>query len=663
MEPIRFSRSIVNHLDFAKSKEWIVTNGIGGYASGTIANLLTRRYHGLLIAALQPPLGRTLLVSKLDETISYANQSIPLFTNQWVDGTIEPDGYKHIDFFQLDGTMPVWTFSIADALLEKRIWMPYGENTTYVQYHLKRATQSMHLHIKALVNYHDHHSSTSGDGWNINIQPVEDGLRIIPFSGATPFQVLCEEASCQPKNEWYHNFELSKERYRGLGSFDDHLFAGEFEVTLQPDQSIAFVLSSEDNPNFDWRTALVNRRKYENNLIDLVPTLPPQLSLAADQFIIRRATAQNPEGKSIIAGYHWFGDWGRDTMISLPGLTLATGRSDIARTILLTYSDYISQGMLPNRFPDASEEPEYNTVDATLWFFEAIQAYYRKTKDQSLIKKIYPKLEEVITYHLKGTRYQIHVDQEDGLLYAGEQGVQLTWMDAKVGSWVITPRTGKAVEINALWYNALRLMSDFSKMIKKDNAVYERLASQVKMNFIKFWNEEDGYLFDVIDSPEGKDKSLRPNQLFAISLTYSPINRDKQKAILDIVTQHLFTAHGLRSLAPFQKGYNGHYGGGIVQRDAAYHQGTVWSWLIGAFVSSHLKVYNQPELAKTFLLPLINQLSDFGLGSIGEIFDGDAPFTPRGCIAQAWSVAEVNRVLDEIALADQKIRNQVRKVT
>jgi len=654
MEPIAFSRSITNNLEFAQSKEWIVTNGIGGYASGTIANLLTRRYHGLLIAALQPPLGRTLLVSKLDETMTYANQTIPLFANRWLGEIIEPHGYQNIEFFHLEGSIPVWTFSISDAWLEKRIWMQYGSNTTYVQYHLKRASVPLKLSVKALVNYHDHHAATVGEGWNVQILNVENGIQINPFYGAVPYRILCTDASVQIKNEWYRNFELILEKYRGLGSIDDHLLAGEFDVTIEPGQSVTFILSSEDNPNLDGKSAYQDRKNYEQKLIDLAPALPGQLSLAADQFIVDRSTSANPDGKSIMAGYHWFGDWGRDTMISLPGLTLATGRPEIARSILSTFSEFIDQGMLPNRFPDAGDKPEYNTVDATLWYFEAIQAYYSKTRDLSLIQTLYPKLQDVITCHLNGTRYGIHVDPQDGLLFAGEAGVQLTWMDAKVGDWVVTPRTGKQVEINALWYNALMLMADFASMLGKDKNKYKTLAKRVKTNFEKFWNVEGGYLLDVIDTPHGVDNAIRPNQLIAVSLAYSPLSKEQQKAIVEIAVRYLFTSHGLRSLAPTEQGYIGHYGGDMVNRDGAYHQGTVWGWLIGPFISAHLRVYHNPTLAKSFLLPLINQLSDFGLGSIGEIFDGDAPYTPRGCIAQAWSIAEVIRVWDEIAQAEQK---------
>jgi predicted glycogen debranching enzyme len=384
------------------------------------------------------------------------------------------------------------------------------------------------------------------------------------------------------------------------------------------------------------------------------------LSLRADQFIVSRPTPDDPGGKSIIAGYPWFGDWGRDTMISLPGLTLATGRPDVARSILRTFARFVDRGMLPNRFPDEGETPRvaYNTVDATLWYFEAIRAYHAATGDDDLVRELFPVLQDIIDWHQRGTRYNIHVDPNDGLLYAGEAGVQLTWMDAKVGDWVVTPRIGKPVEINALWYNALRIMADFSRLVTGESVPsdvsYTTLADRVRSSFARFWNEAGGYGYDVIDGPGGDDASLRPNQLFAVSLHHSPLDADRQRAVVEVCARHLLTSHGLRSLAPNDPAYVGRYGGDQYQRDAAYHQGTVWGWLIGPFVSAHLRVYRDPALAQSYLAPLMHHLSDHGLGSISEIFDGDAPFAPRGCIAQAWSVAEVLRAWQEIAKYAEK---------
>ncbi len=675
-----FGRGVCGDLTSAGSKEWLVTNGIGGFASGTIAGLLTRRYHGLLIAALRPPLGRTLLVAKLDETATYLSREYPLFTNRWASGDVNPAGFQHIERFHFEGTTPAWTFACGDALLEKRIWMQPGANTTYVLYSLRQGSAPLTLTAKALVNYRDYHGATHADGWQMRIDPVAYGLRIAAFDGAAPFYLISDRAEVQPRHEWYRNFFLSVEEYRGLGATEDHLYAGDFRATLQPGESLTLVVSAEDDPNIVGATAYAERQAHEQTLLTLTPTLtltpaltptPPhshtRLVLAADQFIARRPTPADPDGRTIIAGYHWFGDWGRDTMISLPGLTLATGRPEVARSILRTFVRFVDRGMLPNRFPDAGETPEYNTVDATLWYFEAIRAYHAATGDDDLVRELFPVLADIVDWHQRGTRYNIHADPSDGLLYAGEAGVQLTWMDAKVGDWVVTPRIGKPVEINALWYNALRIMADFAEIVGGDSrrssttgedshrlsasgdASYSQLADQVQASFARFWHEAGGYCYDVIDGPGGNDASLRPNQLFAVSLPRSPLTAGQQKAVVDTCARHLLTSHGLRSLAPDDPAYIGHYGGDQRQRDGAYHQGTVWGWLIGPFVSAHLRVYRDPARAQSFLMPLIHHLADHGLSSISEIFDGDPPFTPRGCIAQAWSVAETLRAWQEIA--------------
>jgi predicted glycogen debranching enzyme len=385
------------------------------------------------------------------------------------------------------------------------------------------------------------------------------------------------------------------------------------------------------------------------------------LVLAADQFIVDRPSPNEPEGKTVMAGYHWFGDWGRDTMISLPGLTLATGRPEIARSILRTFANYVDRGMLPNRFPDAGEIPEYNTVDATLWYFEAIRAYYAATEDESLLHELFPVLCDIIDWHRNGTRYSIHLDASDGLLYAGTNGVQLTWMDAKVGDWVVTPRIGKPIEINALWYNALHIMATFARQLGQPYEDYEAIAHLTQTNFNRFWNPALGYCYDVLDGPEGNDSSLRPNQLFAVILPKAPsiplLPLEQQRAVVDVCAQKLLTSHGLRSLgvsageaalkglgqslSPDHAQYQGHYGGNSLQRDGAYHQGTVWGWLLGPFVQAHLRVYGNPAQARQFLEPMANHLMAHGVGSLSEIFDGDAPMTPRGCIAQAWTVAEI----------------------
>ncbi len=645
---IDFGRGLCADVEFAGTREWIVTNGIGGYAAGAVAGLLTRRYHGLLIAALQPPLGRTLLLTKLDETAEYDGRSYPLFANRWANDWVTPSGFIHLERFHLEGTTPIWTYACADALLDKRVWMQPGANTTYIRYDLRRAIHPLTLTIKVLVNYRDHHSNTSSRDWRMNVATVDHGLKVSAYDGAASFYILSSGGQATPQHDWYKDFYLSVEAYRGLNAFDDNLCAGKFLITLQPGDTFTMVASVEPNPMLDGKIAYRERQNYEQQLVaqnrlrDSHPAVR-QLVLAADQFIVRRAAPGEPDGRTIIAGYPWFGDWGRDTMISLAGLTLVTGRPDIARLILRTFSHFVDQGMLPNRFPDAGETPEYNTVDATLWYFEAIRAYLAVTGDDDLLRELFPVLEEIMHWHQVGTRYKIKVDPVDGLLYSGEPGVQLTWMDVKIGDWVVTPRTGKAVEINALWYNALRNMSDFARTLGKSADDFDALAEQAYRGFGRFWNAETGYCFDVIDTPAGNDASLRPNQIFAVSLPHSPLDARQQRAVVDVCGTHLLTSHGLRSLAQNHPSYKARYGGNAFERDSAYHQGTVWGWLIGPFVTAHLRVYRDPEQALSYLTPLIEHLDGHAMGTISEIFDGDPPFTPRGCFAQAWSVAEVLR--------------------
>ncbi len=685
---IEFGREIGGNLSNAETREWLVTNGIGGYASGTVAGLLTRRYHGLLVAALQPPLGRTLLLTKLNEVAVYANLTYSLHTNRWANGSVAPHGYHQIESFSLEGTVPTWRFACADAVLEKRIWMQAGANTTYVRYTLSRATQPLKLSLQALVNYRDYHGDTQSNGWQMKIEPFDRVVSLVEHRGicitaninAKPLYLLSDSASVTPAHNWHNGFDLAIERERGLQDREDHLHAATFEVTLNPGESLTFVASTELQSNLDGAAALKSCREREQKLLNLCNLDSPlerlrqrtktvnrsqdchdgsdalseplrgRLILAADQFIVDRPVPDAPTGKTIIAGYHWFGDWGRDTMISLPGLTIATGRTEIARSILRTFAKYVDRGMLPNRFPDTGEVPEYNTVDATLWYFEAIRSYYNATADDDLLTELFPVLVDIIDWHCRGTRYNIHLDASDGLLYAGELGVQLTWMDAKVDDWVVTPRIGKPIEINALWYCALRSMAKFARQLGKPSQEYEAISDRILATFSRFWNPGTGYCYDVLDSPDGDDACLRPNQIFAVSLPgigskgYAPLlTTDRQRGIVDTCGRSLLTSYGLRSLDPHDPQYQGQYGGNQLQRDGAYHQGTTWGWLLGAFVLAHLQVYKNTTQARQFLAPIAHHLTDRGLGTCSEIFDGDAPMTSRGCIAQAWTVAEVLR--------------------
>ena len=656
---VQFGREICGDLRFAEQREWLVTNGIGGYACGSISGVLSRHYHGLLVAALKPPLERTLLLTKLDERVQHVGKSWALSSDRWADGTIHPRGYQFIERFCLEGTIPVWTFACGDALIEKRVWMEQGENTTYICYTLKRASQPLTLTLKALVNYRTHHGNAQGEGWQMKVHRHPHGVEIRAFDGAVPFYLLMAAAQISTAHSWYRGYTLATEQYRGIYPHDDHLHVATFEVDLECDQSLTLVASTLPDISIDGDAALQRQRRHAQTLIGRWQTHPQrwqstempqwleQLVLAADQFIVERAVAGTP-GKTVIAGYPWFGDWGRDTMIALPGLAIATNRFDIAKPILKTFAQYLDQGMLPNLFPEAGETPEYNTVDAILWYFEAIRAYYEATQDNAFIAELFPVLAEVIAWYQKGTRYQIHLDT-DGLIYAGESGTQLTWMDAKIGDWVITPRIGKPVEINALWYNALLCMVQFAQHLNQPAALYQHLAQQTLHGFQRFWNTEQGYCYDVIDGPDGSDDALRPNQLFAVSLPTPTLfgtdllTIEQQKAVVTAVSQALLTSYGVRSLAPNHPDYTGHYGGSPLQRDRAYHQGPVWGWLIGSFVQAHLKLYQNPKLAQSFLEPMADHLNSGCVGTLSEIFDGDPPYHSRGAFAQAWTVSEVLR--------------------
>src|SRR5215471_17326702 len=660
--PVGFGREICCSLNQASEREWLVTNGIGGFASGTIAGVLTRRYHALLIAALKPPLGRTLLVTKLEETARYGGEDYPLSTDRWADGTLSPEGYRHIQCFRLDGTTPVWTFACADALLEKRIWMQQGANTTYVRYSLVRASRVLDLELKALVNYRDYHANTHAGDWRMNVEPVDKGLRVSAFGGAAPFHLFATSGNWESVHDWYRNFDLSCERFRGLDDREDHLHAGTHHATLRPGESLTVVCSTDSKPELkDVDRAWEARVRQERALLERWTALPrcsqaapswvKQLILAADQFVVKRPLKQDPDACSVIAGYPWFGDWGRDTMVALPGLTISTGRTEVARNVLETFACFVDRGMLPNVFPDIGETPEYNTVDAALWYFEAIRQYFSATRDEQFLANIFPTLAEIIDWHSRGARYNIHVDSADGLLCAGEPGVQLTWMDAKVGDWVVTPRIGKPIEVNALWLNALVSMSRFAAVLNKSGQLYESMAGQVRQGFQRFWSDPLKYCFDVIDGPDGPDPSLRPNQIFAVSLPESALTNAQQRAVVDACARHLLTSFGLRSLASGHPDYRRVYGGGPRERDGSYHQGTVWGWLLGPFVQAHLKVFGDPAEAASFMEPIAGHIRTHGLGTASEIFDADPPFTPRGCVAQAWTVGELIRAWTAVANA------------
>lgn len=650
-------RNICNDFKLATAHEWFVTNGIGGFASGTVCDTNTRRYHGLLMAAFTPPVARTLLVAALDVIVRYGSNQYRLLTHEFADGTVDPHGYLHLESFHLDDGMPIWRYAFADALIEKRVLMQPSKNTVYVNFSVLRASAALDMELTPLCTYRDYHSHNDG-GWDMDVREISHGFEINVFPGAYSYWVTCTGATFTSDPAWYWHFKHRAESARGLDDSEDLFRPGRFTLRLTQGKQATVVLSAESSTLED--VAIVRTQAHKqwiarvNNLSVDAPDWVQQLTLAADQFIVDRYQDGQPVGKTIIAGYPWFSDWGRDTMIALPGLTLATKRFDVAASILRTFAEHVSEGMLPNRFPDNTGNPEYNTVDATLWYFQAINQYMQCSNDLELVAELYSTLRDIIDWHQRGTRFGIKVDTRDGLLAAGVEGVQLTWMDAKVDDWVVTPRIGKAVEINALWYNALHIMATLATHFGTYGQAgdYQYAASQVKTGFQRFWNEARDCLYDVIDGPEGKpgadgrnyDSRLRPNQLFAVSMPHSPLDMAQQKSIVDVCARELLTSHGMRSLARGEPGYVSHYQGSPLHRDGAYHQGTVWAWLIGPFVEAHYRVYKDKSIAATFLEPLALHSSTDCVGSISEIFDAEPPFAACGCLSQAWSVAELLRV-------------------
>lgn len=665
---IVFARDTLHELESVTRREWLVTNGIGGFACGTIAGLNTRRYHGLLIASLDPPVQRTALVAKLDAIATYRGRQYALATNEFADGTIAPRGFVHLDSFALDGQLPVWTWLIGDALLEQRVWMAHGQNTTYVSFRLIRGEHPLQLELAPLCTYRDFHAQHRGYRDTL-VTPTTDGIRVDSYYGAVPYRLLSDRGEWHIAPQWHWNFKHRAESARGLDDIEDLVRPAELRLTLEPGAAATIIATSEAQEPQSAAVSLKAEQARQDQLLqtasacELLRSTPDpqtvrQLVLAADQYVVGRR-----DGTTVVAGYPWFSDWGRDTMIALPGLTLTTGRHEIAATILRTFAEFVSDGMLPNLFPDAGHPPEYNTVDATLWYFVAIDEYFRAAGDRALLEELYPTLRSIVRWHQRGTRYGIQVDRADGLLRAGEPGVQLTWMDAKIGDWVVTPRIGKPVEVNALWFNVLMIMHDCARRLDDAEAAaeYGAAADRVERSLReRFWYEEGGYLYDVIDGPDGNDTSLRPNQIFAVSLRHGALDDERARSVVDACAQHLWTPVGLRSLAPQrvrargasaqcpEPRYAGKYAGGPRERDAVYHQGTVWSWLLGPFVCAHYRVHRDLAQARTYLDGIRSHLRDACVGQVSEIFEGDPPFTPVGCFAQAWGVAEILRALGEL---------------
>jgi predicted glycogen debranching enzyme len=648
-------------------QEWLVTNGLGGYASGTVGGAITRRYHGLLIAALPNPLGRMMMLNGLSERLRLPDRSV-CYTGAEELSAVPPENTLEATEFRLEAGLPVWKYEIADFVLEKRLLMPYRQNTVHVSYRLLAGTGKLRLGLRPAIHFRSHDAPVNlestgkymltvcEDQFEITADPDLPCLRLLVHGPSSAFTFDRKETGSIP---------YPIERSRGYEWQGSLWSPGYFRSDLSAGDQLTLFASTEG-----WETvralsasdALQAETARRQILLATAPKeaqtgMGAELVFAADQFLITpvgrvedaaRAKAAGDEIRTVIAGYHWFTDWGRDTMISLEGLTLATGRKSEAAWILRTFAYYVRDGLIPNMFPEGQKDGLYHTADATLWFFHAIHRYVEITGDRITLKLLLPKLVEIIDYHVKGTRFGIHMDPSDGLLLQGAEGYQLTWMDAKVDDWVVTPRRGKAVEINALWYNALRLLAEW---LQESNDVpraaqLTTLTERVRESFNRrFWYEAGAYLYDIVDAETGgNDDSCRPNQVLAISLDHPVLDESRWAAVMDVVTKRLLTPVGLRSLAPGSPDYKSKYYGDLRSRDAAYHQGTVWGWLIGPYVDAYLKLHPEKRAeAREFLIGFEPHFNEQCIGTISEIFDADPPYTPRGCIAQAWSVAEVLR--------------------
>jgi predicted glycogen debranching enzyme len=646
-------------------REFLVTNGIGGYASGTLSGRVSRRYHSLLVAALPEPHGRVVMLNHLSEVVWLPDgRGILIGGTQQARPGEETDAEHYLKEFRLEEGLPVWDFDVEGIEIQKRVYLAHGQNTVYVSFSLLSGQDIVKLELCPAVHFRHHETAVDGavstahqltilgDRYEIN-NGIYPPLRLQVKHPRTQFLYLPDQLV---------QIGYQHEADRGYASMGQLWTPGSYRVDLGSGQTATLVASTEEwDTIIEPAAALESSLQRRRRLVNLAPPAAQdgcaaELVIAADQFIITpvgrkqdaaRARAEGEEVRTVIAGYHWFTDWGRDTMISLEGLALATGRHAEAGWILRTFGHYIRNGLIPNFVPDGEAEGVYHTADATLWFFHAVDRYLAVTGDSHILEYLLPRLIEVAEHHKRGTDFGIGVDPKDGLLRQGAEGYQLTWMDAKVDGWVVTPRRGKAVEINALWYNALRLLSRWTAESGDAEASegYAQEADRVRASFNqRFWNQERGHLFDVVDGEDGNDPACRPNQIFSISLPHAVLREELWPSVLGKVKSELLTPVGLRSLSRDHSEYKSQYWGDLRARDAAYHQGTVWGWLIGPFIDAWLKVHPQETAAaRAWLNGLIEHLNDACVGSLSEIFDAEAPFTPRGCIAQAWSVAEALR--------------------
>jgi len=656
----------LNNKLFYEGCEWLETNGLGGWTGFSILGCNTRRYHGLLVAATNPPTERMVLLSKLDETVVVNNEKIELSTN--VYDVIHPSGHQYLASFSKQ-LFPEWLYEMNGLILKKTIAMVHGDNTTLILYEVIEAKDIFSLELLPLIaarGYHTLQHSATNIFWDVHF---ENGIfKNQPYDSSPNIFISVPRSTYQHHPSWFYKFNYVVEKYRGLDFKEDLFNHGTISVTLNEGDKLGIIVSTEDPSGKNAHDLFEKEKQRKLHLVNHSSEEPIDLSiaqhltLAADQFIVKR----DEDLKTIIAGYHWFTDWGRDTMISLPGLCLTTGRYEDAKKIIAAFAKNVSMGMLPNRFQDNDEPPEYNTVDGTLWYFVSIYKYLQHTNDiRFVLDKILPVLKDIVDWHFKGTRYNIHVD-EDGLLYAGEKGQQLTWMDVRIGDWVVTPRMGKPVEIQALWYNALKIFAELLEINDQmdDAELVNGSAEKAKEAFLeKFWCAEGNYLYDVIDENGNPDPALRPNQLFAASLPFALIDEEQTAAILKAVEEKLYTPVGLRSLAQDDARYVSAYCGESYKRDSCYHQGTVWSWLLGPYANAIMYApqfvgsdgLSGKEKVENIIENLKYHLNAACIGSISEIFDADAPHYPRGCVAQAWGVGEILRFITEYSLEHETL--------
>jgi predicted glycogen debranching enzyme len=638
------------------TQEWLEADGLGGFASGTATGIRTRRYHALLLAAITPPTGRFVLVNGFDAWIETDKGRFPISSQYYAPDVLHPDGATRIEAFAAQ-PWPQWIFRLPDGTrIEQEIFVSKGEPLTLLRWNVLGPAKNLKLCVRPFLSgrdYHGLHKINSAFGFEADV--CSDRVAWQPYEGV-PGVVAVTNARYRHDPQWFHNFLYEEERSRGLDCQEDLAAPGVFEwdlgsqeavliLTTKPHAQARFPTTAQPIELFETRRKAERKRRAQ---------FASTLDAAADAYIV-----DGRRGKTIVAGYPWFTDWGRDTFIALRGLCLATGRLAEARDILLSWTDAVSEGMLPNRFPDAGQSPEFNSVDASLWFVIAVHDLFQAAKAKSFSltasekKRLEGAVSAILDGYAQGTRFNIRLDSS-GLLSAGQFGMQLTWMDSKIGEWVVTPRIGKPVEIQALWLNALWIGS---QMLGRWKNEFERGRETFRR---RFWNHHSDRLYDVIDVDHGPtiaDPTLRPNQIFAVGgLPLQLLNGDQARSVVDAVERELLTPMGLRSLGPKEPGYVSRYEGGVTQRDSGYHQGTVWPWLMGPFVEAWVRVRGGSAAVKRqararFLTPLLRHLRDSGLGHISEIADGDQPHTARGCPFQAWSVGEALR-LDRVVLAE-----------